>query len=81
MRTLAGTGGYLFSLTAGQGVFDQVVDVVESRFVDGLLDFVESRRLGFEEDHDGGFDGRAAGFHTGTSLTLYLIIYRKRAWA
>ena len=44
-------------LTARQGIFDQVVDVVEGDLVDGLLDFEESQRLAFEKDHDGGFDG------------------------
>jgi hypothetical protein len=40
----------------GQGIFDQVVYVVESDVVDGPLDFEEAGRFAFEKDDDGGFD-------------------------
>jgi hypothetical protein len=43
-------------LAAGEGVFDEIIHVVEGDVVDGALDFEEARRLAFEEDDDGGFD-------------------------
>ena len=50
----------LLSSTTRKRIFDQVVDVVEGDFVDGLLDFVEAGRLAFEEGENGSFNGWTA---------------------
>jgi len=55
----------LLSSTTRKRIFDQVVDVVEGDFVDGLLDFVEAGWLAFEKREDRSLDRRAAGLHAG----------------
>src|SRR5215472_5641527 len=48
------------SSTAGQRIFDQVVDVVEGDLVDRPLDLEKTRWLVLEDCHDGRFDRRTA---------------------
>ena len=49
------------ALTAGEWVFDQIVNVVEGDLVDPRQNFEYARRFVLKKDHDGGLHRRAAG--------------------
>src|SRR5918992_181299 len=51
--------------TTGQGILDQIVDVVESDLVDARQNLKHPRWFALQEHHDGGFDGRTAGLDAG----------------
>src|SRR3990172_7266380 len=53
------------SSTARQGIFDQVIDIVEGDVVDGPLDLEEAGRFALKKDHKSRFDRRAASLHAG----------------
>jgi len=51
--TVSGSG---ICSAAGQGIFDQVIDIVEGDVVDGPLDLEEAGRFALKQHHEGGFN-------------------------
>ena len=57
-----------FASTTGQGIFNQIVDVIKRDFVDPGENFESPRRLVLEKNHDRGLHRRTTGLYAGHLL-------------
>ena len=60
-----GLRAFSFASATGQGIFNQIVDVIKRDFVDSGENFESPRRLVLEKNHDRRFHRRTTGLHAG----------------